>query len=500
MGFGIAILAVFGVGLLVSAFDDDDDTGTTSEPTDGDQNLSTTDEAETIETGTGNDIVRSQGGNDLVNLGAGDDRAFAGQGADALFGAEGNDLIRGEGGMDQLFGGTGEDTLFGDTGNDILYGANVLDEDALFDQTTASGFLIFDNTGSFDADADTGESDTVIAGVGDDTVYAGANDEVSLGDGADEVQVGDWIAPGSTVDIVDFDPSQDRLVYSVANGAPQPTLSLASGSDGTLQLLAEDDVVANLLNLTLDDASDVQLSLVERPATNTIETQLGTDGADVLRGTTSNDFVLADDGADRVFGREGADVVVGGAGNDLLRGESGNDTLFADAGEDTLFGDVGDDLLVGADIFVASTPAELVRAAGILVTDGAPLNFADLLDIGADTGEADTLVGGVGDDVFFAGNADVVDTGSGIDAVIIGDWMDLDGPPVEIVDFDPAQDTLLYSFDGDAAPTVFFAEDDDGTAVVEVAISDTENRVIARFPNIGFDALNSGNALVLLPV
>ena len=499
MGIGIAILALFGVGLLITALDDDD-TGADVSETDADQRLSTTDASETIETGSGNDVVRSQGGDDLVDLGAGNDRAFGGQGADALFGGTGNDLIRGEQDNDQIFGGSGADSLFGDGGNDILYGANIIDEDALFDQVDAAGFLLFDNTGLIDATADAGEGDTVAGGTGDDTIFAGSNDDVSTGSGADEVQLGDWITPGAAAEIVDFDPAEDALVYSIANGAPVPTVDIAVTNDNGVEIVVEGEVVATLPNLTENDAQDIQLTLVERPAANGIETFVGSEDGDVIRGTESSDFVLANDGNDRVFARAGTDAVSGGAGNDFLRGEAGDDTLFGDAGADTLNGDAGNDLLFGADLFGGVAPAELARGSGLLSTSDGPLTLRGLANVDGDPGDADTLTGGVGDDLIVAGAADVVDTGTGADTVNLGDWVNSNGPPVDIIDFDPAQDVVVYTYAGSTAPTVSFAEADDGTATVEIALSNTENQVVARFTDTSFDALIAGNALVIEPL
>ncbi len=73
---------------------------------------------------------------------------------------------------------------------------------------------------------------------------------------------------------------------------------------------------------------------------------LGTDGNDIMQGTTDNDYL---------FGRDGADLLLGLGGNDRLLGGNGNDTLSGGAGKDFIVGDKGDDEMTGgagADTFL----------------------------------------------------------------------------------------------------------------------------------------------------
>jgi Ca2+-binding RTX toxin-like protein len=59
----------------------------------------------------------------------------------------------------------------------------------------------------------------------------------------------------------------------------------------------------------------------------------GTDGRDVLRGTSADDSICGLRGSDRLFGRGGDDVLDGGLGQDSLYGGAGNDRLLARDGE-----------------------------------------------------------------------------------------------------------------------------------------------------------------------
>lgn len=81
-----------------------------------------------------------------------------------------------------------------------------------------------------------------------------------------------------------------------------------------------------------------------RPATI-----VGTDGADVIQGTSGKDVIVGLDGNDRIEGLGGNDIVCGGRGNDTIFGGSGNDILLGARGHDHLQGSVGNDVLLGGD-------------------------------------------------------------------------------------------------------------------------------------------------------
>ena len=203
------------------------------------------------------------------------------------------------------------------------------------------------------------------------------------------------------------------------------------------------------------------------------------DGDDTVFAAGGNDLVSAGQGDDRVFGGDGNDFLVGGEDKDFIRGGADDDALFGGAGNDVLNGDVGDDALFGADIIDSEAWAEfLIPRDG----DAEDEDFEDLdlLDPDGDPMEADTLNGGVGDDLLVAGSNDVVDTGTGSDTVNVGDWVD-PSAPVNMIDFDPAKDAIVYSFSGSADPTVLFGEDDSGTATLTV-----NGQIIALFPGVDF--------------
>jgi len=224
----------------------------------------------------------------------------------------------------------------------------------------------------------------------------------------------------------------------------------------------------------------------------------GSEGDDRIFARTGDDVVSAAAGNDSVFGAEGDDVIAGGNGDDFLRGGDGADLVYGEAGEDTLYGDAGDDLLDGTDVLDATGLIEASAAAAAQGTFLSDAEIAAFIDEDRDSGEADTLIGGVGNDLLIAGNNDVVISGAGVDDILIGDWMD-PGAPVEITDFDPRQDAIIFSYRGDTEPTVFFGEDDSGLTTLEVAISDTENAVFATLPGVDVFDLSAGNLFLTQP-
>lgn len=71
--------------------------------TDGDDVLTGTKGADTIDGGDGSDIINSGAGDDYVDGGNGDDKLNAGSGDDTLIGGDGNDQLNGGGGSDTFW-------------------------------------------------------------------------------------------------------------------------------------------------------------------------------------------------------------------------------------------------------------------------------------------------------------------------------------------------------------------------------------------------------------
>jgi Ca2+-binding RTX toxin-like protein len=152
----------------------------------------------------------------------------------------------------------------------------------------------------------------------------------------------------------------------------------------------------------------------------------GLDGSDDIE--VSSDITLS---AWLFGGATGNNRLVGGGGNDVLLGGFGNDTLIAGGGRDLLEGNGGDDVLIGGStvygveefgfedeaslsaIMAEWTSAKSYAARVNDLVNGGGLNGTATLTPGRrvfDPGDGgvSTLVGGSGQDLFFATATDTV--------------------------------------------------------------------------------------------
>jgi Tol biopolymer transport system component len=156
-------------------------------PTDGDDVLEGTPQADRIDALAGNDTVAGRGG---------DDRLFGQQGDDVIFGGRGEDLLRGGAGADRLVGNGAHDVLRGGTADDLLRGGDGADE--------------LRGQGGDDRLEGGPGRDRLVGGVGDDELDGGPGaDRLSGGPGLDVFRF-------STVDgridtVEDFEQDLDQL-------------------------------------------------------------------------------------------------------------------------------------------------------------------------------------------------------------------------------------------------------------------------------------------------
>jgi Ca2+-binding RTX toxin-like protein len=161
---------------------------------------------------------------------------------------------------------------------------------------------------------------------------------------------------------------------------------------------------------------------------------LGLGGNDILKGGAGNDTLDGGNGKDKLFGGLGNDKLIGGAGIDTLSGDQGNDTLAGGAGADVLKGgaglhDVADYAASSAGIFVGLG----VGASGIGgdalgdtlfgIEDVIGTQFSDLI---FGDGNANTLLGGLDDDLLNGGlGRDVLNGGADDDTLKGGGGVDV---------------------------------------------------------------------------
>lgn len=203
---------------------------------------------DTINGGAGDDILIGADGDDALSGDAGNDRLTGGEGDDSLSGGDSRDTLIGSGGNDTLAGGTGNDALSGGLGNDHLSGGAGTD--------TLFGGFGDDTIDGVRDEANTPETDFLNGGDGDDTIIAGQGDIVTSGEGSDVVSLSSDGEAAPAVEIMDFDPAQDRLVLywdSATLGAP--TLSFEVDTTGDGVLLANGLIIAHLGEAEIDPAT-----------------------------------------------------------------------------------------------------------------------------------------------------------------------------------------------------------------------------------------------------
>lgn len=222
--------------------------------------------------------------------------------------------------------------------------------------------------------------------------------------------------------------TQDDAIYQVSTAdwsivgefAVGVDLSSTNGDFGNRLLVSPD---MSYFTVVTDNGLVMVDPSAPPPATDDPNTLLGTPGNDVIDGLGGDDVIKGFGGNDQLYGSAGNDTLVGGDGADTLVGGDDQDQLSGNAGDDILGGDTGFDTLAGgagSDSLDGGDDNDTLYSS-----DQTPyFNFpyfgnpgtAPVLDTGT---EVDSLNGGAGDDVIFAGYGDNVDGGSGADKLFI---------------------------------------------------------------------------------
>jgi Ca2+-binding RTX toxin-like protein len=316
----------------------------------GDDTITGSANAETLNGGGGNDTLNGLGGADILIGGSGSDTATYAGGAggtitldgvandpggdnvqtENVIGGTGVDLITGDAGVNRLDGGPGADSVNGGDGSDVLVGG-----------------------------AD-GAADTYTGGAGTDTVtYAAALAGVNIiMDGTPSVTDGDVIrtsverATGSPFnDTITGNDSPNRL----NGGDGNDTLNGGVGNDALNGGNGNDDLHGQTDNDALNGGSGVgtdadvidggtgvdTVSYSTRTANVTVTIGAGANDGENLEG----DNVFA--GVEKVTGGKGNDTITGDVSPETLTGGPGDDTMNGGGGADLLSGQGGDDTLTG---------------------------------------------------------------------------------------------------------------------------------------------------------
>ena len=340
------------------------------------------------------------------------------------------------------------------------------------------------------------EADTLHGGVGFDTIVAGSNDVVHTGLGNDVVTTGYWMEDGETAHVTDFERNEDVLVYLYDGENEVPTVEFINGPSDEAQLMIDGSAVLTVegvdyTQLTPDQVFLTPHEVTADPTNSMIKTgtdeanifELG-DGNDKAFGRNKNNVLLGGLGNDSLFGSDD-DLVIGQAGGDFLRGGNDDDIFIGGSRNDYIHGDAGHDILMGAYLLDEYQWIE-ARTSG------------DILQLSVTTvseeGDADTIFDGYGEDTIYAGANEIVSTGEVTDTLITGVWME-GLAAAKVVDFDPAEDVLVYQYDPSVpTPVITFGNgpyDDaqmmvDGHATlvienVDCAILDADNILLMPF-------------------
>ena len=301
-------------------------------------------------------------------------------GNDSLLGTSSNDTISGLGGNDTLNGNGGADAFDGGAGFDSLdFRSTAAALVINFENGTISGGL----DGTFNAiervQGGTG-SDTIIGADGGqnlsgqgggDRLHGAAGNDTLWGGGSGDHFVFRETGAGNADTLGDFASGTDKIVLDASVlGALGASGNFAAGdgrfwasSTGTAHD-ADDRILYNtttrqifydadgngagareLIATLQSGATLVATDIVVEGGSSGGGSTTGTAGNDSLTGTAGNDTLIGLGGNDLLRGNEGADSLQGGDGNDtLIGGETTGTSNASDLAADTLDGGLGDDV------------------------------------------------------------------------------------------------------------------------------------------------------------
>jgi hypothetical protein len=155
---------------------------------------------------SGDDQITGTNNAETIKALAGDDSVFARGGKDIVYGGDGNDFVDGFGGNDRVHGGDGDDTLLGAEASDMVRGRG---GDDTIDAAR------FDTPGSEDLSSGGRGNDTIFAQDGNKDVIdcgKGKRDTVFFDEGLDTIKNCEIKNPttvsGAAASTADMDSSQ----------------------------------------------------------------------------------------------------------------------------------------------------------------------------------------------------------------------------------------------------------------------------------------------------
>lgn len=242
---------------------------------------------------------------------------------DTIVGDPQNNLLSGNGGNDSLDGGSGNDTINGGLGNDTLTGG-LSGNDSLVGGDGNDWFV--GNTGTDQIKGDAG-IDTVNYSTLTQAITLLPTGTVNKGSaGSDQLFQVETIIANASV-------ANNTINTSTTTSPVSISVNLLTGS---LQVFNIPGVSANPLTFTVTNFDNVT-------GTNQSDSITGDAQANLLNGLNGNDLIDGDSGNDTLNGDAGNDDIFGFTGNDSINGGSESDFLYGEAGNDILTGGTGAD-------------------------------------------------------------------------------------------------------------------------------------------------------------
>jgi len=266
---------------------------------------------ETITGTESNDSISGFDGDDVLNGGGGSDIITGGLGADTVNGNDGNDdfyVSLGEVAGDTFNGGAGSDDFFLQSNIILDSTTNFIDmERVVFNGFTITAALndgfdlsSMNRSGTSILNGQAGD-ESITGTIGTDAIYAGEGADVINGAaGNDNIYIGGTEGRGDTID----------------GGAGTDYIRLTSAAtfNSATTFANITSLINNTFDITLDNATTIDFSSMNRSGTNTV---IGSAAADTIIGFANSIILRAG---------EGADIITGGSANDIYE-VSGTESL-----------------------------------------------------------------------------------------------------------------------------------------------------------------------------
>ncbi|MCW0181814.1 MAG: hypothetical protein OJI70_08580 [Zavarzinia sp.] len=275
----------------------------------------------------------------------------------------------------------------------------------------AAGLSAIDLTGNDFASQIYGNdgANIIIGGGGGDSLYGRAGDDTLTGGADDDLLDGgagaDAMTGGAGNDIYAVDDAGDTVTELTGGGTDRITASVSFA----LGLSSEVE------QLYSRGADTIDLS-----GSDTDNTIVANDVANVLSGFGGNDRITARGGDDTLLGGDGDDVLIGGAGADAMTGGAGDDTFYVDDAGDTVTEATGE----GSDKVYVETSwtlgaGQAVESLYLRGTGAIDVTGNDLANTIYGNSGANVLSGGAGADTIHGSGGDTLDGGADSDSYIV---------------------------------------------------------------------------------